>query len=204
VPHLKSNVYGLPSKKSIDHSSHIRFTTIANEDDVRQVLALQHANLSTRVAADVAASQGFVTVQHNFGLLEKMNEAIPQVIAKDGDQLAGYALVMLPTFQDLIPVLKPMFDLFDSLDFQGKKVSEYHYYVMGQICVAEGYRGSGVFDGMYQHHRELFGEQFDFVITEIASRNARSIRAHQRVGFQTIHSFQDATDHWEIVVWDWK
>jgi ribosomal protein S18 acetylase RimI-like enzyme len=182
---------------------HINFTTIASDDDVRQVLDLQQVNLSTKVSADVAASQGFVTVQHNFDLLKQMNEAIPQVIAKDGDQVVGYALVMLPAFQDLIPVLKPMFVLFDSLDFRGKKISEYRYYVMGQICVAEGYRGVGIFDGLYQHHRELYRMQFDFVATEIASRNTRSIRAHERVGFKTIHTFQDETDHWEIVVWDW-
>lgn len=182
----------------------VRFTTIQSDEDIRQVLALQQANLSTKVTADVAASQGFVTVQHNFDLLKQMNEAIPQVIAKDGDQVVGYALVMLPSFQDLIPVLKPMFLLFDSLDFLGKKVSEYQYYVMGQVCVAEGYRGMGIFDGLYHHHRTLFEGKFDFVVTEIASRNTRSIRAHQRVGFKTIHTFQDATDHWEIVVWDWK
>ncbi len=184
-------------------ASHISFTTIASDDDIRQVLALQQANLSTQVTADVAASQGFVTVQHNFDLLKQMNEAIPQVIAKDGDQVVGYALVMLPDFQDLIPVLKPMFLLFDNLDFRGKKVVDYRYYVMGQICVAEGYRGAGIFDGLYEHHRELYHTQFDFVATEIASRNTRSLRAHERVGFQTIHTFQDETDHWEIVVWDW-
>ncbi|MBI1224602.1 MAG: GNAT family N-acetyltransferase [Bacteroidetes bacterium] len=183
---------------------HISFTTIANDDDIRQVLALQQANLSTQVSPDVATTQGFVTVQHNFELLKKMNEAIPQVIAKDGDRLAGYALVMLPTFQDLIPVLKPMFILFDSLSFNNKNISNYSYYVMGQICVAEGYRGAGIFDGMYLQHRELYGGKFDLVITEIASRNTRSIRAHQRVGFQTIHTFKDETDLWEIVAWDWK
>ena len=184
--------------------AHILFTTIADDDDIRQVLALQQANLSVQVSAEIAASQGFVTVQHDFDLLKKMNEAIPQVIAKADDKVVGYALVMLPSFQELIPVLKPMFLLFANLDFNGKKVAEYQYYVMGQICVAEGYRGAGIFDGLYQLHRTLFRSQFDFVATEIASRNTRSIRAHQRVGFQTIHKFQDETDHWEIVVWDWE
>jgi GNAT superfamily N-acetyltransferase len=181
----------------------IHFTTITTDDDIRQVLALQQANLSTQVTADVAQSQGFVTVQHNFDLLKAMNEAIPQVIAKDGDSVVGYALVMLSSFQDLIPVLKPMFLMFEHIDYKGKKLVDYQYYVMGQVCVAEGYRGMGVFDGLYQQHRELYRHRFDFVATEIATRNTRSIRAHQRVGFQTIHTFQDETDHWEIVVWDW-
>ena len=188
-----------------DHpSTHIRYATIEGEEDIRQVLALQQANHTTSVSADIAASQGFVTVQHNFDLLKKMNEAIPQVIAKDGGKLAGYALVMLPSFQDLIPVLKPMFILLDNLDFGGKKISEYQYYVMGQVCVADGYRGTGIFDGLYHKHRALFREQFEFVVTEVANRNARSIRAHHRVGFKTIHTYQDETDLWEIVLWDFE
>ena len=182
----------------------VRFTTIQNDDDIRQVLALQRANLSSQVSLEVAASQGFVTVQHDFELLKKMNEATPQVIAKLGEEVVGYALVMLPSFQDLIPVLNPMFLLFDDIELLGKKIASYRYYVMGQICVAENHRGAGIFDGMYAHHRALFREEFDFVITEIASRNARSIRAHQRIGFETIHRFEDVTDHWEVVVWDWK
>ncbi len=189
---------------SAHYPAHICFTTIASDNDIYEVLALQQANHATKVSSEVATSQGFVTVQHNFDLLKKMNEAIPQVVAKDGDRVAGYALVMLPSFQDLIPVLKPMFHLFDSLDYLGKKVTEFQYYVMGQVCVADGYRGTGIFDGLYHQHRTLFQEQFDFVVTEIASRNVRSVRAHHRVGFKTIHTFQDETDHWEIVLWDWK
>lgn len=187
----------------IGQPTHLYYTTITTDDDVRQVLALQQANLSNRVTPDVAKSQGFVTVQHDGELLEKMNEAIPQVIAKDGGTVVGYALVMPPSFQDMIPVLKPMFLQFEHINFKGKRVADYHYYAMGQICVAEGYRGMGIFDGLYQKHKDLYEQEFDFVATEIASRNTCSIRAHQRVGFQTIHTFQDDTDRWEIVVWDW-
>ena len=187
-----------------DRTAHIRYTNVANDNDIRQILALQQANLSTRVSADTAASQGFVTVRHDFELLQKMNGTAPQVVAKLQDEVVGYALVMPPSFQDLIPVLKPMFLLFDSLDFEGKKVSAYKYYVMGQVCVAGGYRGAGIFDGLYHHHRLLFSNEFDFVVTEIASRNTRSMRAHERVGFKTIHYYQDKTDYWNIVVWRWE
>ena len=182
----------------------IEYTTIANDADIRQVLTLQQANLPANISAETASSQGFVTVQHNFVLLQEMNEAIPQVIAKDGETVAGYALVMLPSFQEMIPVLQPMFAMFRDINSHGKKISEYNYYVMGQICVGEDYRGQGVFDGMYQQHKALFADQFDFCVTEIATRNARSLRAHRRVGFETVHQFQDETDHWEIVIWDWK
>lgn len=182
----------------------IHFTTVKGADDIRQILTLQKANLPESISNEMAASQGFVTVQHDFDLLTKMNEAIPQVIAIDDRQVVGYALTMLPSFQKLIPVLKSMFAMFRRIEFGGRKIADYNYYVMGQICVAQGYRGQGIFDGLYLKHKTLFADKFDFCITEIATRNTRSLRAHKRVGFETIHTFQDETDLWEIVIWDWR
>ena len=98
-----------------------------------------------------------------------------------------------------------MFELLDSLSWHGESLrTQDRWFVMGQICVAEGYRGMGVFDGMYQKMRELCRKEYDFVITEIAERNTRSIRAHERVGFQTLHTFSDAVagEDWRVVVWD--
>jgi RimJ/RimL family protein N-acetyltransferase len=45
---------------------------------------------------------------------------------------------------------------------------------------------------------------YDFVLTEIATRNTRSIRAHEKVGFQLLHRFSDEKEQWDIVVWDWS
>jgi RimJ/RimL family protein N-acetyltransferase len=57
---------------------------------------------------------------------------------------------------------------------------------------------------LYDKHKEAYGNQYDFIVTEIATRNTRSIRAHEKIGFKTIHQFTDATDDWDIVLWDWK
>ena len=178
-------------------------TTITKDSEIIQLLDLQRINLPKNISKATALEQGFVTVQHNFELLKAMNEAIPQVIAKDGDKVIGYALVMLPNFADLIPVLQPMFHLFSTIDYKGKKISDVRYYVMGQVCVGEDYRGLGVFGALYHKHRDLYSTDYEVCITEIAERNTRSIRAHERVGFQTIHIFQDETELWNVVAWDW-
>lgn len=181
-----------------------QLTTIRSEEDVHQVLALQQANLPVNISPETAAAQGFVTVKHDFEVLSKMNAAIPQVIAKDNGKVVGYALVMLPSFQEMIPVLKPMFAQLDAIEYQGNKIRASYYYVMGQICIAEGYRGQGIFDQLYLKHRELYADTFDFCITEISARNLRSFRAHERVGFKTIHTYRDETDDWNIVLWNWE
>jgi hypothetical protein len=30
------------------------------------------------------------------------------------------------------------------------------------------------------------------------------MKAHVRTGFQTIHTFQDKIDNWNILLWDWN
>jgi RimJ/RimL family protein N-acetyltransferase len=52
--------------------------------------------------------------------------------------------------------------------------------------------------------KEVCQKDYDFVITEIAVRNQRSTRAHERVGFQTMHTFSDAiaNEDWNVVIWE--
>jgi RimJ/RimL family protein N-acetyltransferase len=79
-----------------------------------------------------------------------------------------------------------------------------HFYVMGQICIDRSYRGLGLFDDLYGAHRENLRSRYDRVVTEVAIRNARSMRAHLRVGFREILRYSDATDDWSVIAWDWK
>ena len=76
----------------------IIFTTITTDQEIQQLLDLQQKNLTKNIAEDVANSQGFVTVVHNFDLLSRMNQSVSQIIAKDGDEVVGYALVMPESF----------------------------------------------------------------------------------------------------------
>jgi hypothetical protein len=182
----------------------IKITTIQNETEINQLLALQQANLGKNISKETALQQGFVTVEHHFDLLKAMNEAMPQIIAKEDDRVVGYALVMPPSFGGMIPELVPMFNLFEKIEYKHQKVNALRYYVMGQICVGEGYRGLGIFDKMYEKHRILYAAEYDICITEVAVRNERSMRAHERVGFQTFYTYEDHLDIWNVIAWDWK
>ena len=182
------------------------YTTVKNEQDVRDILALQAENHKSVVNEQTAQSQGFLTVKHDFDTLLRMNLENPSVIARSGEQLAGYALMMPRSFRNDIPILEPMFLRLDQLDYCERPLSGQSWFIMGQVCVGENFRGQGVFDGLYAHLREVWQGTFNFVITEISERNTRSIRAHERVGFQTLHVYPDETtgEIWRLVVWDWK
>lgn len=181
----------------------IVFAQVSNHREVGQILELQAQNLAASLTPEVIASQGFVTVKHDPEVLLEMNRAYPSVIAKAGDALAGYCLVMPREFAPKVPILAPMFRMLDTLSWQGRSLRESRWFVMGQVCVAEAFRGQGVFDGMYRKLREVCRRDFDFVVTEVAERNTRSMRAHQRVGFETIHTYPDDTtgELWHVIAW---
>jgi hypothetical protein len=178
----------------------IQYTHVTTDDELRQILTLQGLNQTRNTPADYQREQGFVTVTHSLPQLQGFCKVAPQIIAKRDGAVVGYALVMPPTLRNGASELVALFDEIDKLTFVGKPLTQYRYYVMGQICVAESERGQGVFDGLYATHRAYFQADYDLCVTDIATRNTRSVRAHERVGFQTIHEFTDELDHWAVVV----
>jgi L-amino acid N-acyltransferase YncA len=103
----------------------------------------------------------------------------------------------------LVPILEPLFAMLDTLLWRGQPVAALPFYVMGQVCVARAHRGQGVVDALYREHRTQYAERFALCVTEIATRNTRSMRAHERVGFDVVATYRDAQDEWAVVAWDW-
>lgn len=171
---------------------------VESDRDLEGVLALQRASRAP-------TQDGFVTVEHTLDILRAMHALAPSVVARDPNgAVVGYAIVMPREARALLPILEPMFAMIERLPPAALGArSNSRWYVMGQIAVAPAHRGSGVFDALYAEHRARYRERFDLVITEVATRNTRSMRAHQRVGFRTVTTYRDATDEWALIAWDW-
>jgi hypothetical protein len=172
--------------------------------DLQGILDLQKENLLQNISDQEKLEQGFVRVQHSLDQLKMLNAIEPHIIGKDGDKIAAYFLAMTKTSRNDVPMLIPMFDQFDSLTFKGKKISESNYMAVGQVCIGKAYRGQGLFFQCYEAYRKAFESRYDFAITEISISNARSLKAHQKVGFEVIHTFKDEYETWAIVLWDWS
>jgi GNAT superfamily N-acetyltransferase len=172
-----------------------RATTLA---ELEQIRTLQLQNSSENISSEEKLQEGFVTVQHSVALLKQMNSACAHIIAKDNDIVVGFALVMLSSFSNEIEVLIPMFERIDEL-----VPKDNTYVVMGQICVDKNYRKQGIFRGLYHFYKEELHHEFDFLITEIAVINLRSMQAHEAVGFKIIDTYQEDGIVWNIMLWDW-
>ena len=183
----------------------VAYTTAQDDRNLLGILDLQRRNLATNLQEDEIRSQGFVTVLHSIEDLRKMNAIEQHVIAVDNDQVVAYLLAMTQSSRNDIPVLVPMFDMIETIVFQGQPLSASSYIVVGQACVDRLYRGQGVFDAIYEQYARCFQSRYRYVITEIDAMNTRSLRAHSRVGFKTIHVYTTSSGvTWHIVLWDWN
>src|SRR5215831_4172011 len=109
---------------------------VQSDHELEQILELQRANLARNLSAEEIASQGFVTVEHSLEVLRRMHAIKPSIVAKEDDELAGYALVMPVECRSFIPILEPMFQRLGSIGIEKQR-----FYVMGQICVDKRWRG---------------------------------------------------------------
>ena len=169
--------------------NHIQYGIAQSDNDLLQILELQKNNLPATLTIETASKEGFVTLQHSLELIKRMNSPYPHIIAKSNHEVVGYALVMLKSFSKDIPILFAMFDQLKDATYQNEKVDNKRYFVMGQICIKQKFRGQGIFVGLYEEMKSRMKDHFDFVITEISSDNKRSLRAHEKVGFETIKVF---------------
>lgn len=179
-------------------------TTVTTADELQQIYDLSFQNLRTNISQEEIAKEGFTSWQYSLELLQQLHSQQPSVIVKDDDKVIAYALVALMESRVFHKDLETLMHGLSKLSYNDKLLNEYNFYAMGQICIHKDYRGIGVFPMLYDHHKELFQNRFDFVVTDISINNPRSIRAHEKVGFKTIYTYTDAVDEWNVVVWDWK
>ena len=176
-----------------------------SDDDLRQILALQAANLREHLNEAERREQGFLTLRHDFELLRAMNRPWPHMVAspRGSSEVAAYALVMQREFRDRVPLLEPLFVELERVRYRGRPINDYRSYIMGQVCVGVGHRGRGLVERLYEAQRTQMAPHFDLMITDIDSRNARSLRAHEKAGLEAIHEYTlDTGETWIVVVMD--
>lgn len=177
---------------------------VSNKNELEQIFRLNRMNLKQNLSGKEQVQEGFVTWLYSIELLEQMHQLAPSSIVKDNSGVIAYALTTLKESRAFHPDLDAMFKNLEQVHYNAKPLSFYNFYCMGQICVAKEYRGKGLVKALYQKHKQVYGAEYDFILTEISTRNFRSLKAHQNVGFETIYTYRDEADEWNVVVWNWK
>ena len=189
----------------------VTISLVSCDDDLEAIRLLQRENLFKYIDSEEAAKEVFVTAEYTYDFLKLMNDGSPSIIAKDGDILVGYALVARKesVFGKFHPLLD---DLYTEIDKTAYQISDNEeivlgnesYVYMGQVCVKKGYRSNGLLQDMYAYYRDCYSNTFQYVVTDVARTNMRSVKAHMKRGFKVLRSIELVGKTFEIIIWDWR
>lgn len=182
----------------------IEITRVSSPSEIIGIRDLQALNLKQNISAEEAIDQGFLTAAYTLDYLQEMNSICPSIIAKDNDKVVGYALVATKDIRNGHDLLKDLFDAIDKSKYKGILLRDVNYVVVGQLCVAKEYRGQDLVQKLYGHFKDSLSKEFTYLVTDIAQANARSLKAHQKRGFQVINELMYGGFGWDIVLWDWN
>lgn len=173
-------------------------------EEIFQIKKLQAKNLKTNLTAEVKRNEGFLTASYTLKFLTLMSEHYPAILAKDGDQVVGYALVATKAIQGKHELLDDLIQRCDQVVYKGQHLSEVSYAIVGQLCVDKAYRGQGIVQKLYNNFRLCMENRFLCCITDIDQNNPRSLKAHIKSGFEIVDTLDYGGASWNLVLWNWN
>ena len=181
---------------------HITLGKASEDEHFKQILQLQRENLYNRISEDQQEQQGFVFAEHTIELLKTMAAELPQVIALNNNKVIGYNLAMTSDMKTQLPSLIPMFAEFEKCTYKGQPLVSYNFIVGGQVCVSKDFRGHGLLAKLYHETRDQLPSGYRLCVTEVSVRNSKSLRIHEKMGFEVIGTYHDGVELWNIIAWD--
>lgn len=109
------------------------------------------------------------------------------IVAHDGPTLLG-ALLADEKAHATGSVVRRMIEIYPGADMA---------YVYGPVCIAESGRGKGVLGALYRAARRIFANRE--AILFIRADNARSLRAHEKLGMQVVGEFDADNVHYLVL-----
>lgn len=182
----------------------IKICRVTEMDEMVGIKNLQALNLRKNITAEAAVAEGFLTAEYTMEYLQQLHDASPSIIAKDGENVVGYALVATKEVRNGHDLMADLFNVIDTKYYNGKCLREVNYVVVGQLCVAKDYRGQGLVKRLYDYYRVCYAAEYEYLITDVAQANVRSLNAHKKSGFIVIDTLVYGGIGWDIVLWDWR
>jgi predicted N-acetyltransferase YhbS len=177
---------------------------VTDDRELAGIRNLQESNLKKNLKEEEWVKEGFVTAEYSLDFLRTMHAFSPSIVAKDGDEIAGYVITVTKHIRNEHLLLKDLFDAIDSKVYQNRKMPDMNYVLVGQLCVSKKYRGQQLSSRMYNFFKAELQEEFECCLTDVDEKNPRSLRAHLRSGFTILDTLTYGGSTWHIVLWDWR
>lgn len=163
---------------------------LAKKEDMDGILDLQAKNLVTNLKDD-EKGDGFVTTPFTVEQINSLIDLDGVFIAKDGEKVVSYVMCASWHYWVAWPMFEYMASFLETLKFNNTTLTMDNSYQYGPICVAKEYRGSGVFENIFEFARKNMSKRFPILVTFINKINTRSYEAHVRkLGLSVVTEFQ--------------
>jgi adenylylsulfate kinase-like enzyme len=180
---------------------------VSTADDIKGMKLLQEQNLRPNLSPEEIASEGFVTNTYSIDFFSMMHNACPSIIAVDiskGNSVVGYALAATKEVAFNHEFMRGFKLHIDHIPYHGDPLGDSNYIMVGQVCIAKGYRGCGIFPAMYTEYRQQWSSTFKYCITDVSMDNPRSLKAHLKIGFEVLEKRTVEGETWYTIIWDWN
>jgi hypothetical protein len=159
----------------------------AIDADYTQIVDLQLRNLDVNLNND-QKSGGFLSGYFEEPALRRMNEDMCVLVCAEGALVAGFIGLSSLEFNRNLGMPGALVAAARSHEFDGKPLLEWTSSLCGPVCIEEQFRGIGLFAQLYEQIPN-FIPQCKLAITSVSTENARSLRAHEKVGLQRVFEF---------------
>ena len=156
-----------------------------------------------KITSSVYAS-GTIMSSGQYQVFSKANGLVEKILVKEGDEVVGYTIVTNKGVYGEHPEVDHLFNTLDQTKYNEILLSEVNYIMIGQVCVGKSHRGQGWVPKMYEFYKSLHSKNYQYLVTDISQANKRSIKMHQKIGFETIGVIEQVGTGWDIVLWDWN
>ena len=157
--------------------------------DFESLVRLQNANLASNLPAGERQS-GFLSVGFSAEQFAAMNEDLAVVVALlDGD-VKAFLCASTVEFNQAVALPAAMIARFPRAKYQGQPLSTLAVCIVGPVCIDQSLRGQGVLSRLYDCFFAIAPQEFEVAVVFVSADNLASIKAHEKLGLETIDEFE--------------
>lgn len=158
--------------------------------DIPGVMELQGNNLLSNVPENERAN-GFVTTPFTVAQIEECITQEGLFVAEIEKTIIAYAFAASWQYFAQWPIFTYMVSRFESIHFRNEEITTENSFQYGPICIDQNYRGSGLFQKLFELMRTSMSERYPIGVTFINKINTRSFEAHtKKLNLEVIDEFE--------------
>lgn len=171
----------------------------ASPEDYPGILQLQAANYVGRLSARERGG-GFLSAEFTAQQIADMAEQQVIMVARERKQVLGFVCGSGPDFKQQPPAVARMVREFDHVDYRGRRLSSYRWFLYGPVCIDRAQRGRGLLRKLCQALIEEVSGKYEVGVALVDDENVHSLEAHvDGLGMIQAGGFEDGGHRYHIL-----